>query len=289
LIKRPLLIAALLAMCAVCSCRSAAAASTVDPTLVPFKKGELQQKLEGNKDNAHALILLVLRADEMSTSRVDPKFNKPNPNSYNLQALRKLDQMRRRYPNDMKVLSAYCFALDIRTQGASHEFTNYEQRSPEKEQKIQDTLKELRQKAPKLWVSYAIEGYRSFFDSEHTPEEQDQGIKMLKKAVELAPNVPLVHQRYGYLCRYAADWQKKPALYATAVKEYQKALQLSPPSANAALDLLYSNAAGWLPNGKPDIPKAKVAAHKFLSMLPKGYVFADYEHHALGVVGIKVP
>ncbi len=276
-------------MCAVCPHQSVAATSTVDPTLVPFKKGELQQKLEGNKDNAHALILLLLRADEMSTSRVNPRFNQPNPNSYNLQALRKLEQMRQRYPNNMKVLSAYCFALDIDTQGTHHQFTNYEQWSSEKEQKIQDVLKELRQKAPKLWVSYAIDGYRSFYRAEKTSENQDKGIKLLREAVKLAPNVPLVHQRYGYVCHYAADWQKKPALYDTAVKEYQKALQLSPPSAAAALDLTMSNVAGWLPSGQPNIPQAKVAARRFLSMLPKGYVFADYEHIILGKVGIKVP
>jgi len=286
--KRLIFPVALWGLATICSGQSEAATSAVDPTLVPFKKGELQQKLEGNKDNAHALILLLLRADEMSTSRVDPKFSKPNPNSYNSQTLRKLEQMRRRYPNNMKVLSAYCFALDIDTQGTHHQFTNYEQWSPEKEEEVQYILKELRQKAPKLWVSYAIDGYRSFYRAEKTSGNQDRGIQLLKEAVKLAPNVPLVHQRYGYVCHYAADWQKKPVLSGIAVSEYEKALQLQPSLSEAALDLTMSNIAGWLPNGRPNIPKAKVAARRFLSMLPKGYVFADYEHIILGKVGIKV-
>ncbi len=242
LIKRPTLIAALWAVCAVCPHQSVAATSAVDPTLVPFKKGELQQKLEANKDNVHALILLLLRADEMSSSRVNPAFSRLNPKSYNTQALQGLQQMRRRYPNNMKVLSAYCFSLDIDTQGMHREFSNYGEWSPEKEQKVQATLKELREKAPKLWVSYAIEGYRLFYRGEKTPAEQNQGIQLLAKAIELAPTVPILRSRYARVCRYASDWQQKgrddrAVLYGVAITQCEKALQLRPPSSEAALSL----------------------------------------------------
>ena len=281
----------ILFICTLCAITqiSFAAPASVDPTLVPFQKGELQKKLRANKDNAHGMVLLLRRADEMSTSRVDSAYSRPNANDYNAQAMKTLTQMRREQPENMKVLAAYCFEFDIKAQGGHHQFAHYEPWSSAKEQQFRGMLKELYKKAPDLWVPYAIEGYHKFYASTKTPAEQERGMKLLAKAVELAPNVPIAHHHYGYVCHYAADWQKKPELYGIAVAEYKKALQLRPVLSVAALDLLYAYVAGWLPDGKPDKAKAQVVAKRYLTMLPKGYVFADYEKRVFKSAGVALP
>ena len=288
-----LLIVALGALCARGS-QGYAAPLKLDPTLVPFKKGELQQKLQSNTGNAHALILLLLRADEMSSSRVDPSFTQPNPKSYNLQALKTLEQLRQRYPDNVNVLAAYCFALDIPIQGMHRQFVNYPQKSPEREEKFKSVLKELREKAPKLWVPYAIEGYRRFYFGGKSSAGFKQGLQLLERAIELGPTVPLIRVRYARVCRYAADWEQadpeiKAKLYSVGVSQCEKALQLQPPSSEAALSLARCYIYGWTQSLTKDKAKARVAAQRFLSMMPPGYVFADYEKRVLSRADIKVP
>ena len=235
------------------------------------------------------MVLLLLRADEMSTSRVDPSYSRPNPNDYNAQAMKTLEQMRRDQPENMKVLAAYCFAFDIKVQGGHHQFTHYEPWSSAKEQEFRKMLKELHKEAPDLWIPYTIEGYHNVYSGSNGVNQFSRGAESLRKAVELAPNVPLAHSRYGYVSSLAAHRQKKPELYGTAVAEYKKALQLHPGLSIAALKLLYAYAYGWLPDGKPDKAKAKIVAKRYLSMLPKGYVFADYEKRVFKSAGVALP
>ncbi len=247
----------------------------VDPILLPLQRGELEKGLRASVNDAQGLVLWLLRADEQGQ---------------NDEGMRVMQDLRRQHPNAPQVLAAYLFELDIEIQGNHRERSVYKPWTPEQKQDFHQTLAQLYKSAPTLWLPYAIEGYRHFYLSGNTPDAtQNRGISLLQKAVGYGPNVSLIHYRLASVCNLAADWQKRPALFATSITECQKALRLPPPSTQAAFFALMCYNYGWIPGQKPDKAKAAMAAKRFLAMLPPGFEFNSVLRENLAMANVPVP
>lgn len=215
-----------------------------DQALLPITSKELKRNLQqATKDrNAVAAEQLIRRASVQG---------------HLLAAFNTLKELKSLQPENAVILAAYCFAFDF-VDGQYHTKT-YQRFSGEDYIDYDETLKKAYIQDPQLWLTYVVEGYKLI----DKPGEDERGFVLLKKAVELAPNVATTHFWLGFaftVCKTSF------MSYEKAVAEYQRALELSPVFSPAARQLLFIHCFAL-----PDKAKAKANRAKYLSLLPPNY------------------
>jgi hypothetical protein len=227
--------------------------SAYDPIVLPISEAALRQALLQNSGNAVAEYQWLLRAG----------YQHQEKNAYDT-----MSRLRREQPNNPVVLDGYFMALemtraDIRTMnyngGLNAPVIPYDHWV---EDAALADLQRAYKLAPKLWLTYAIDGEDKFCDSfgSHSLVSREQGLKLLQKAESLAPEVPYTHWLlgYAYICRPVSKHK-----YELAAAECKQALASGARISDAAF-ILFQIYSLLTPNPAEEIKWKR----KFLSLVP---------------------
>lgn len=221
-------------------------ASAYDPVVLPISEPALRQALIQNSHNAVAEYQSLLRAG----------YQHQEKNAYDT-----MGKLRREQPNNPIVLDGYFMALEM-TKGDINTilYNGLRQAVIPYDHWVEDDARADLQRAyrlaPKLWLTYAIDGENKFYD----PGRREQALALLQKAERLAPEVPYVHWLLGDAYTNLSVSTER---YGLAAEEDKKALASGVPISNAAFTLfqIYSL---WLPNQAEEIKWKR----KFFSLVP---------------------
>jgi len=221
-------------------------ATTVDQAYLPIQPQELKIELLKASYDSVNLYNLVRRADHQNLADV---------------AYDTLNDLRHQQPRNAVVLAAYCFAYQVAAGDydnpgrKNHPFTSsdFEHYSSE--------LRRAYQLDPKLWLPYTVEGHYL----RASPYEDVKALKLLQKAVALAPTLSYTH----ILLAEAYTVHGTPFhSYPKAVQECGLARHLKPVSAYNA-DILFDIYDVRTPNRE----KAADAKQYLLSVVPPSFKF----------------
>ena len=185
-----------------------------DFAYAPISEADISTEIKNNSTDAIVLYQLIRRTASQKVLMV--AFN-------SLNELRQADQ------GNAVVLAAYCLAFDIA--GTDHYVAKFNPTAEEEEAR-QTAMEDAYRLAPNLWLTYAVEGRQLV----NQPGSEAKAFSLLQKAVELAPDVSIVHDLLAncYLV-YDSPFKSIPK----ALEEEKKALKLKPVISNAPFTLLW--------------------------------------------------
>ncbi len=222
-------------------------AHAYDPIVLPISESALQRALIKNSQNAVAEYQSLLRAGYQHHEKT---------------AYDTMSRLRREQPNNPIVLDGYFMALKM-TQGDISTILYNGLRPPVipydhwVEDAARADLQRAYRLAPNLWLTYAIEGEDKFYASINSRE---QGLKLLQKAENLAPEVPYTHWLLGNV--YTSPPVSKHK-YELAAAECRQAMASREKFSDPAF-ILFQIYSLWIPNQAEEIKWKR----KFLSLVP---------------------
>ncbi len=245
------------ALCLMMSCLGLSSPSvqgqtpTFDPIFMKIAPDNLKKELRRNDKDAEELVKLIRRSIE--SKQVETAF-------------KTIDQMRREQPNNAVVLAAYAFVYDASLYQVRKRTGTIRERTPQEKQIRDSALQKAKTLAPKLWLPYTLEGFRTGY----VFWKYDAGLDLLHRAVVLAPRLAFPNKQLAQVLQFAANnkgkWNDKVVTHQQAAAQYEIALKLDPKSADVAFALFSIYDVDL-----KDKAKAAKAKRAFLSALPPGY------------------
>ena len=212
-----------------------------DSALLPIEPDALKRQLEQGSRDSVGLFQLVRRAAVQNQWDV---------------ALQTLSELRASQPHNANVLAVYRLLFDLAD--ASPNPPNFKP-TPEQIAASYSALEQAYKIDPKLWATYAVEG--SYLSN--IPGSSQKSIDLLKKAVELAPDVSIPHYllSVSYLTYDLSTLSPENGLV-----EAKKASQLQPVISKGPYLLMWCYIYS-----QPDKELAATAKKQFLATIPPGH------------------
>jgi hypothetical protein len=222
----------------------AVSASSVDQSLVPIAQVNLHQVLVSASNDPVAMTIAIFRA---KNSHLDKPM------------LTEMFELQASNPDNATLAAGFCLAMDV-ANGQYHGPTfPAVSAEPKQSAAYASALQRAYRLEPGLWLTYLVQGHQ-FANS---PDLDTRGLTLLKRAVQLAPNVSYTHYYLGWA------YDLSGAVFSSSEKakeEYTAAITKLPMIAPPAFGLFSHAVVNPI-----DLIAARKAKAEFLKRIPKEY------------------
>jgi tetratricopeptide (TPR) repeat protein len=232
-----------------------------DVVFLPVTTAQLKRELAEGVDDPLAMYQLLRMARKQ-------KLLKP--------AFETIKELYLEQTQNAVLAAAYCLAYDMGRGDYGDEIVSDPQYSPQDTALRKTALEDAYKLAPKLWLTYSVDGH-----FQNLQGKSKKGIELIKKAIELAPDISF---NYSYLGQAYSANDSDPKIYNLKLTAYEKAQHLKPSSFSASMIMLMIYEVQ-----RPDSKKAAAAAKAAAAKLPPGAVLSEKSRQQLAKYKVVLP